>query len=367
MSNEKQKALNRTLYRRLEATFGHLRVKNAGEKQQRTLTTDLVSGKPKAKITNSGEYYAVCCPLCNDTRFRLYINHRYGTDDEFGRTQKHLAYCYNAGCDLQMGMQSAYEQLAEYVLGQRLHEFKKAEVKEGKVVDVDAIRANWPGKVIRIDKLPSDHEAVRYLVDRDFDPAVIGKFYNVHWCTESKRRICVNRLIIPIYHNRKMVGWQARAAFDCDWKTSKYPKYYTAPGTPRKNILYNFGNAKNYKSIVVTEGVTDVWRIGPQAVCTLGASMSAAQTQLIRSEFKDYSGVLLFDPDVKEKLAAKVKPVIEELATDLKSGFCWVNLPDGKDPGDMLRTDVRVYVKEEAKKAGVKFSWRRRKKEPVNG
>ena len=80
-----------------------------------------------------------------------------------------------------------------------------------------------------------------------------------------------------------MVGWQARAAFDCDWKTSKYPKYYTAPGTPRKNILYNFGNAKNYKSIVVTEGVTDVWRIGPQAVCTLGASMSAAQTQLILS------------------------------------------------------------------------------------
>lgn len=353
-------ALNKALYRRVKATFGHVRLANKQESQQRSITTDLASGRRVAKITHPGEYYRVCCPFCPDTRFKLYINHRYGTEDEFGRQQLQLAYCFRAGCPLEKGDSATYQKLSEMLLGRTLIKLSKANISEGVKVDVDAIRANWPGKVVRIDRLGFDHPAVKYLIERKFDPARIGKFWNVHYCYESDKRMCKDRLIIPIYHNKKMVGWQARAAFECDWKKSRFPKYYTAPGTPRRSILYNLGNAKNYKSIVVAEGVTDVWRIGPQAVCTLGATMTAAQTDLIRNSFADHSGVLLFDPDVQDRIADKVKPIVSALNNDLKSGFCWVNLPEGRDPGSTPRREIWNYIQTEAKNQGVDITTERR-------
>lgn len=361
MNNEEKQALNRALYRRIRATFGNVRVRNTGEKQQRKLSTDLATGKPKPVINHPGEYYAVCCPFCNDTRFRCYINHRYGTDDELGRPQTFLATCFNAGCPLSLKNSTTYQQLEEMLTGHKLFELRKAAIQEGKEIDVSKIRANWPGEVTRLDKLPSNHEAVIYLAGRGFDPAKIGRFYNVHWCTKSDRFICQDRLIIPIYHRKKMVGWQARAAYDCDWKQSYVPKYYTAPGTPRRQILYNFGNAVYYQTGVIVEGVTDVWRVGPQAVCTLGATMTMQQQSLFKRGFKNYAGVLLFDPDVKDKVKEKVDQLVAAMATKLKSGFCRVNLPEGTDPGSLDRSFLRPYIAQQAAEHGVKINWKRRK------
>jgi hypothetical protein len=361
MNNEEKQALNRTLYRRIHATFGNVKIRNIGEKQQRKLSTDLATGRLKPVITHPGEYYAVCCPFCSDTRFRCYINHRYGTEDELGRPQTFLATCFNAGCPLSLKNTAIYQQLEEMLVGHKLFELRKAFVQEGKEVDVSKIRSSWPGEVTRIDKLPSNHESHIYLAGRGFDPELIGRFYNVHWCTKSSRFICQDRLIIPIYHRKQMVGWQARAAFDCDWKQSYVPKYYTAPGTPRRQILYNFGNAVRYQTGIIVEGVTDVWRIGPQAVCTLGATMTLQQQSLFKRGFKHHNGVLLFDPDVKDKVKEKAELLVQDLATKLKSGFCWVNLPEGTDPGSLDRAFLRPYITQQAAEQGVTVNWKLRK------
>jgi hypothetical protein len=358
MSNEEKQALNRTLYRRLHATFGNVRIRNNGEKQLRKLSTDLATGHAKPVITHPGEYYAVCCSFCSDTRFRCYINHRYGTEDELGRPQTFLATCFNAGCPLSMRDSVTYQKLEEMLTGHKLFELRKAPVREGKEIDVSKVRSTWPGEVTRIDKLPSNHESHVYLAGRGFDPEIIGRFYNVHWCSKSDRVICQDRLIIPIYHNKMMVGWQARAAFDCDWRQSYVPKYYTAPGTPRRQILYNFGNASGYKTGIIVEGVTDVWRVGPQAVCTLGATMTIQQ---FKRGFKQHNGVLLFDPDVKEKVKEKVELIVNDLSTKLKSGFCCVNLPEGTDPGSLDRSFLRPYIAQQAAEQGVEVNWKRRK------
>ena len=360
MDNAEKKALNRTLFRRIKATFGNVKIRNNGEKQVRKLTTDLVTGKQVTKIEHAGEYYAICCPFCNDTRYRCYINHMYGKDDERGRSQTFLATCYNAGCSLSMKDPQSYQKLEEMLTGHKLFQLRKADIREGKEVDIDKVRANWPGKVIRLDKLPSDHEAVAYLAARGFDPEQIGRFYNVHFCVQSDRFICENRLIIPIYHKKKMVGWQARPPYDCDWKTSYIPKYYTAPGTPRRQILYNFGNACRYRTGVVVEGVTDVWKTGPQAMCTLGATMTIQQQTLFVSGFKDYSGVLFYDPDLKADLKAKLNEIVVQLNSKLKSGFCWVEPPEGTDPGALDRTFIRPYISQEAAELGVKVHWKKR-------
>lgn len=360
MTNEERHALNRTLYRRLKATFGHVKVKNSGEAQTRKVVTDLLTGRKKPNILNSGEYYTVCCPFCNDTRFRLYINHRYGSDDEFGRPQVHLATCFNAGCPLQLKDSTTYQKLQDMLLGHSFVDLRKATITQGVQVDVERIRSEWPGTVVRIDQLDESHVARQYLVERGFDPVKIGRFYNVHWCSESTRLICREKLIIPIYLNKKMVGWQARPPFDCDWKKASYPKYYTAPGTPRKNLLYNLRNAANYRTGIITEGVTDVWRIGPQGVCTLGATLTEPQQQLFIEAFKEHAGVLLFDPDVKDQIREKVLPIVARMNSELKSGFCWVNLPEGKDPGSMPRKELRAYIAAQAAKKGVNVDWSKR-------
>lgn len=359
-SYDNQKPLNVALYRRIKATFGHVQIKRRGEAQTRKIVTDLVSGKRKPSIVNSGEYYAVCCPFCNDTRFRLYINHRYGSEDEFGRAQAHLATCYNAGCSLCLKDRATYQKLQDMLLGHHLVDLRKAKINKGVDVDTSAIRANWPGKVIRIDKLPPSHEAVIYLKSRGFNAGKIGKFYNVHWCYDSLRFLCQDRLIVPVYKDKKMVGWQARPAFEANWKEVNFPKYYTAPGTPRRNLLYNLGNACKYRTGIIAEGVTDVWRIGPQAVCTLGATLTKQQQELFKANFQEHSGVLLFDPDVEDAIRDKVLPLVSWLNSELKSGFCWVNLPEGSDPGSTPRAFLREYISQEANKKGVKVDWSKR-------
>jgi len=360
MKYDEKIALNRTLYRRIAATFGHVKIRNQGEAQNRSLTTDILTGRKKPKISYPGEYYTICCPFCSDTRFRCYINHMYGRDDELGKPQLHLAYCFNAGCALANGDTSCYEKLTEMLTGHKLYDLRRAEVAEGKEINVNEIRANWPGEVVRVDRLKSNHPAVKYLLKREFDPKKIGKHYNVHWCAKSDRKLCEGRLIIPIYHNRKMVGWQARATYECDWKKSTFPKYYTAPGTPRRHILYNFDNAKKYKSIVVVEGPTDVWRVGPQAVCTLGATITSQQQALIEKSFKHFSGVLLYDPDLDDKVSVKTDSAVSALSESLKYGFCKINLPDDRDPASLPRDLLRTHVSNSTKQQGVKFSWRKR-------
>ena len=356
-----KKALNRALYRRCKATFGHVRIRHPGEAQIRKLRLDLVTGKQKPSIVHSGEYYAVCCPFCNDTRYRCYINHRYGTDDEFGRAQTHLAYCHNAGCPLSMRSPEAYRQLAEMLTGHRLVDLRKVKIEEGNKVDLDAIRMNWPGKVVRVDTLPETHPANVYLKSRGFAYKTIGKFYDVHFCVEGNK-ICQDRLIIPIYYRGKMVGWQARAIYEVDWKQSLFPKYYTAPGTPRREILYNIDNAAKYKTGIIVEGVTDVWKVGPQAVCTFGANMTLDQQRLFKKNFKDNNGVLFYDPDIKDAMKEKVDILCASMSKALKSGFCSVYLQEG-DAGDCTRKFLRSYITGQAAMQGVIVDWTKRKKD----
>lgn len=354
-----KKALNRALYRRCKATFGHVRIRHPGESQIRKMRIDIISGRKKPSIVHSGESYVVCCPFCNDTRYRCYINHRYGTDDEFGRAQTHLAYCHNAGCPLSLKSSEAYKQLAEMLTGHKLVDLRKVKIEEGNKVDVDAIRMSWPGTVVRVDTLPDEHPASVYLTTRGFDYRKIGKFYDVHFCIEGNK-ICKDRLIIPIVHNKNMVGWQARAIYDCDWKQSLFPKYYTAPGTPRREILYNFDNAIKYKTGVIVEGVTDVWKVGPQAVCTFGANMTLSQQRLFQKGFKDFNGVLFYDPDVQEQLKEKTDLLCATMAKKLNSGFCAVYLPEGHDPGSCNRSYLREYIQEQAAMQGVVVDWTKR-------
>lgn len=358
------KVLNPTLYRRCVATFKHVRIRSQGVSAEFKNTYSIKESKTVKKLEQPGEYYVVCCPLCNDTRFRCNINHLYGTKDENNRLRENLVYCFNAGCPLCDKRPEAYEKMKTILIGRYLTDLNGATVRAGKSVDLTKIRTEFPGTVARIDKLEADHPAITYLTaKRNFDIDVLAANYDIHFCTKHEKNVIDHRLVTPIYFKGKMVGWQTRAIFDCDWKKCSVPKYFTANGTPKKKILYNYDNAIQFRSTVVFEGVTDVWRFGQEATCTLGTGLSDEQIKLIADNFD--SAALVYDPDVNtdEVKLKSIDEAVAKLSSKLKYGFCRVSLAGDSDPADLNSIFLRRYIKAEAKKQGVKLFFERKKNE----
>lgn len=349
--------LNGVLYRLLKRRFGTVKVANQGEALlgDYKLSHTKDNGMEQLDVTQPGEYYMINCPFCNDTKFRMYINHMWGVRDK--RTKDNnlwLAICYNEKC------LNSYERRMDLLeeINALEYELGTARIRKGKEVRLEDVKMDWPGPVTRLDKLPRGHEARHYLIGRGFDPDRIGRFYNVHYCYDSFRWLARDRIIIPIYENGEMKGWQARYVGEMNWKKEGAPpKYYSAPGMPRRLVIYNLANAAEYETGVVVEGPTDVWGFGPMACCTLGATMTVQQQMRFISKFRHKSAVLLYDPEEYETDASK--KLVTALAGRFEKGFCAVKLPKGKDPGSLERTFMRDYVADQAAKQGVKVSWER--------
>lgn len=358
--------LNLSLHRRLVATFKHVRVHSPGKEVVKVKVYDQQKGRVVDSKLESGEQYAVCCPMCNDTRFRLHISYLYGQDSHDGKYNQHLAYCFNLHCPLNSKEPEAYRKLYDMLTGRKLFDLSKAAIALGdhKISDVPI---TWPGEVVRVDTLDPGHECRRYLeVERNFDVGVLARSYNVHYCTESKFKMCKGKIIVPIYFNSKMVGWQARCCFDVDdWKTVYTPKYYTAPNMPKSAYWYNLDAASKCNLGVAVEGVTDVWRIGSPAVCSLGAMPSEKQVQLIVKHFREKPFVWLSDGDVWDESSKvssstrqKLEAVFALLRSRLKSGFCVIKLPPSMDPAKFTsREYLRGYISHHAKKEGIDLDW----------
>jgi len=352
--------LNPSLYTRLQRKFGTVKIANQGEAQVGMYRDeyDFVEGRKVSKLhlVHPGEYYVVNCPFCNDSKYRLYVNHMWGVRDEEGATNLWLAMCFNETfCMADYRNRAALlEDLTEHP-----DDIARVRIREGTEVDIDKIEVDWPGPMTRVDELPRDHIATQYLIGRGFDPDRIGKFYNVHFCHSSFRWMAVDKLIIPVYENKVLKGWQARPPKEMNWSLpDSPPKYYTCPGTPRRMLVYNLANASQYKTGVVVEGTTDVWGFGPMACCTLGDSMTHFQRKKICKAFEDQTLILLYDPEAMQK--PKVKTLMQILDDDMKGRFCAVTLPEGRDPGNMERSFCREYVRQEARKKGIRVSWKKR-------
>ncbi|MDK1032902.1 MAG: hypothetical protein QGD94_12905, partial [Planctomycetia bacterium] len=82
----------------------------------------------------------------------------------------------------------------------------------------------------------------------------------------------MHRLVVPVYDKvSKMVGFQGR-----DMTGRARLKYKTPFGFNIKEHLYGIEGVD--KTMVVTEGVFDAWRLGPASVvCTFGCSLSTTQ------------------------------------------------------------------------------------------
>lgn len=175
-----------------------------------------------------------------------------------------------------------------------------------------------------------------YLSDRGFDPYELVERWQIGGLSALGGNYAW-RIFIPVIYDEKPVSWTTRALNDNGMR------YLNAPPENEtfsiKKVLY--GEEYCQHSIVVTEGVTDVWKIGPGAVCTMG--LSYTKVQLLRmTRFQKV--FVCFDPDADGQRRAS------KLCDELAPIHCEVRnfILDSGDPGSASEKElnrVRKYLR----------------------
>lgn len=345
-------ALNPYLYGRLQAVFKSVKVGREGLAMVNPrVLRDPVTGALRLFFDEAGENYQVCCPFCRDRRHRLFINHRWGANDPAGRPAWYLAVCYNeTACMTAAGNRDALQLLVEGDLSLATAAIRPGEVRR-RAEDVD-----WPGPVTRLDRLPRAHEARAYVRRRGLDPDRVARFYGAAYCADSLFYYARDRIVAPVYQDGKFVMWQARYLGELDWHAKgdakpRVPKYFNTPGAPKSQFLYNLDEAAAYRTVVVVEGLFDVWSFGPMAVAAFGCAVGFHQRRRLARRCRRASLVLLLDPEEADK--PKTRRTLDLLRPSFAGGACVVKLPPGTDPGGLDRSFLRPYVAERARRKGV--------------
>lgn len=159
----------------------------------------------------------------------------------------------------------------------------------------------------------------RYLEDRGFDPDRLTAEWGVRAIGNAGKYKW--RLFLPVFDRQKPVTWTTRAVGNVELR------YLSAPPSdeskPLKETLY--GDWRAEQAVVVVEGPTDVWRVGPGAVATYGLSYTAAQMcKLARYPLR----AIAFDNEPEAQRVAR------RLASDLAPfpGSTYVVTLSGADP-----------------------------------
>ena len=342
------KPLNTQLYSLLKRRFGEVRISNPGERFVGYYVAPRAGDHMKLEIAHPGEHYLVCCPRCNDTRFRLQFHHLWGWPDPDARGDRkmQLVYCFNENCFDDIGK--------KYDLFYKVYEVgavtrKRGRIRRGRLVPVEKRSIDLPGPITPLQRLPRTHPAIEYLEGRFFDPDKIGRVYGVGYCATSHYYLAGHRIIIPVLdESGTMRGWQAR--FIGEPPKGGVPKYFTAPNMQRRSLLYNINRAKEYCTVVVVEGPTDVWSVGPMAVAAFGKTLTQMQRVMLRRHWRQGSCVLLFDANAQEEN----NEMHLKLRNSFRHGCAAVPLPDGTDPGSLDRGFLRGLIADQATSQGVK-------------
>jgi 5S rRNA maturation endonuclease (ribonuclease M5) len=188
------------------------------------------------------------------------------------------------------------------------------------------------------DRLGSAHRS--YLNRRGFDPDKLEREYDLVGTGPISMLDGLSyrfRIIAPIIWDKRPVSFQSR-----DYTGRAERKYLVCvPGReviPQKSILYGKQEAWGDIGICV-EGVTDVWRLGPQSFATLGIEYTSDQVLKMVDTFKRV--IVLFDPETQaQRQARKLVAQLQACGTDAV-----IERLTNTDPGDMHQDDADHLVR----------------------
>lgn len=144
------------------------------------------------------------------------------------------------------------------------------------------------------------------------------------------------RIITPIYDESfNIVSYSGRSISDDikpRWKHSKNENMSTDP----KRLIYGIEKVRD--SVLIVEGISDVWRMGPGAVGLLGIDWKIEQASILKNFSHRF---IMFDP---EKLAQKKA---RELADWLSPFQGETEIISGlkTDPGDLPQKEANEIMK----------------------
>jgi len=287
--------------------------------------------KRYAMVDHWGECYALNCPMCGDTRNRLYVSYLYGQSTRsknvpyrFGELYK----CHNESCDLGIKLKNL-----------KIDHGTIVEAKPSPYIGIVQQTVQLPANCIPLlsDSVPP--YVFEYLYSRGFNPVDLQNFYSCHFAPkgtewrsaregEEPRVLFEDRILIPVIQGRRLVGWQLRRLVD---KPKDKFKYLNSD-FPKSKCLYNRDVAMFHNDIVITEGVTDTWRIGSHSIATFGKDINEYQMRLMKLLW-GFSGraLLCYDGDVDP---GKLAHTVARLRSDnvFPRGVGYITFQPGMDP-----------------------------------
>lgn len=172
-----------------------------------------------------------------------------------------------------------------------------------------------------------------YLTERGFDYEEIERVWGIKGIGIASRLSW--RIYIPILERNHQVSWTTRAVGE-----RVVQRYVSASSEEEsknhKDVVY--GADLCHHSVVVVEGPTDAWAVGPGAGATFGTAFSTAQ---VRRLIDIPNRFICFDssPDAQK--------VAEELAAQLSCfpGSTTNVCLDAKDPGSASVKEIKLLRK----------------------
>lgn len=350
---------NPTLYRLLSRKF-QVRVSNRGQSYVGSIRR-LSEDRFFRNTIKSGEYYCICCPYCNDTRFRLWINYRWDWN-LFYRDTARLAICYNTAGSQRpcMAGRNLIHFRDHYLKGKGIP--SRVEEDYSQVIDVSSTSSvNPPSIVIPINQLDYNHPAAQFLLSRGYSLDFLANNFGVGYCPvlrDPGLHAMSNRIYIPVTSAGVLVGYQGRVDREYDKSDSYAPvKYWNLPGFSKTKFLYNESLALHYGTVVICEGATSAWKVGCNAVATLGKTISAQQFMaLAQWAAAGKYCVLYFDSDVKDE---DLNPLVVRLESMFPGKFVLarLNYGSGEDPGSRSYQENYDFINWSAERVGIKLPW----------
>ena len=173
----------------------------------------------------------------------------------------------------------------------------------------------------------------KYLTSRGFDAEAIERLWDVSEIGPVGRHKF--RLFIPIKFQGYAVSWTCRSIVGSDVRYLSCPTEKEM--VPHKQILYGIDEVPSRNRLVVVEGCTDVWRLGPGSVATFGTKFTQSQLKLMSSFARI---VLIRDSDSAGRMAwDKLAMQLEGLGLPVL-----VHSLDGAEDAAALPQDEATYL-----------------------
>jgi len=303
------------------------------------LRNNNIEYRASGKNVSKGEY-SICCLWCGENKYHLGIN-----------PSKGLFNCWKCSEKGNIVRLVAKIRNVSFIEAKEIisptSELKKILEERNKVVEEPIITPNkdfkLPEHTYRFRKDKTDlwqETALMFLRQKyglnwsDVEQA------DLHYCVYGRYK---NSIIIPFYLNGKMVNFIGRS-----WDKTAKKRYDNCPNELSlvnvKKMVYNCNNAKGKQQVIIVEGCFDAIKTGlDRTVALCGTEITQEQRNAL-IELKAEELIILFDNDPHlTSTSKKAQDLANYLSAFGKTKV--IQLPSGKDPGDMTREEIDKLLK----------------------